>query len=247
MAADSSMSGIAGEEIVSPDPAALAARAAEWLVARITAKKDVFRLVLSGGSTPRGLFTLLGSTAWRTRIDWARVELFWGDERFVPYDDPESNFRMARETLLAGIDIPPVNIHPIPTDGDAADAAHRYETLLKTAYGADTLDASRPLFDVVLLGLGSDGHTASLLPGEPVLDERVKWVASVAHGRAQPRITLTYPAIESSDAIAFLVTGADKAQTVRAARAGDLSLPAARIKPKGEVIWFLDSAASKAP
>jgi 6-phosphogluconolactonase len=114
--------------------------------------------------------------------------------------------------------------------------------LLKGIYGGETFDPSRPLFDVVLLGLGSDGHTASLLPGEPVLEERVKWVAAVTHGRVEPRITLSYPAIESSTAIAFLATGQDKAQTVRAVRAGDLSLPAARIQPRGEIVWFLDSA-----
>lgn len=231
---------IRGDAVVAPDSASLAACAAEWLTARIAAKKGVFRLVLSGGSTPRALYTQLGA---QSQIDWARIELFWGDERFVPYDDPESNFRMARETLLSNIAIPPANIHPMPIDGDPAETAHRYEVLLKNIYGRETLE-SRPLFDVVLLGLGSDGHTASLLPGEPVLEEREKWVAAVTHGRAEPRITLTYPAIESSAAIAFLVTGADKAQTVRAARAGDVRLPAARINPQGKVVWFLDSAAA---
>lgn len=235
---------IRGEEIIMPDAASLATRAAEWLAARIAAKQGSFRLVLSGGSTPRGLYALLGSPPWRTRIDWARVELFWGDERFVSYDNPDSNFRMARETLLSWISLPPANIHSMSTDGDPADAARRYETLLKNIYGAETLDASRPLFDVVLLGLGNDGHTASLLPGEPVLGEREKWVDAVTHGRAEPRITLTYPAIESSVAIAFLVAGQDKAAAVRAARAGDLSLPAARLHPQGEVLWFLDSAAA---
>jgi 6-phosphogluconolactonase len=233
---------IRGKAIIAPDSTSLASQAAEWLAARIATKIGTFRLVLAGGSTPRGLYELLGSEPWRTRIDWARVELFWGDERFVPHDDPESNFRMARETLLSWIAIPPANIHPIPTDGDPADAAQRYEALLKGIYGGETFDPSRPLFDVVLLGLGSDGHTASLLPGEPVLEEHEKWVAAVTHGRAEPRITLTYSAIESSAAIAFLVTGQDKAQTVRAARAGDSSLPAARIRPRGEIVWFLDSA-----
>jgi 6-phosphogluconolactonase len=231
---------IRGEEIVMPDAASVAERTAEWLVARIAAKQGAFRLVLSGGSTPRMLYMLLGSEPWRARIDWARVELFWGDERFVSYDDPDSNFRMARETLLSWIPIPSSNIHPIPVDGDPADAARRYETLLRDMRNGDL---SRPLFDVVLLGLGSDGHTASLLPGEPVLEEREKWVAPVMHGRAQPRITLTYPAIESSAAIAFLVTGQDKADAVRGVRASDLSLPAAHIRPQGEMLWFLDSAA----
>lgn len=232
---------IRGEAIVAPDATSLAVRAAEWLAARILAKTGMFRLVLSGGTTPRALYALLGA---ERRIDWTRVELFWGDERFVPYDDPESNFRMARETLLSNIAVPSANIHPMPVDGDPANAARRYEALLKNIYGRETLELSQPLFDVVLLGLGSDGHTASLLPGEPVLDEREKWVAAVTHGRAEPRITLTYPAIELSATIVFLVTGEDKAQTVRAVRAGDISLPAARLHSQGEVIWFLDTAAA---
>ncbi len=166
----------------SPDAASLAHQAAEWLAARITAKQGMFRLVLSGGSTPRALYTLLGSE-YRTRIDWARVELFWGDERFVPYDDPDSNFRMARETLLSKIDIPPTNIHPIPTDGEPADAARRYEALLKNIYGSERLEPARLLFDVVLLGSGeADGpYRPHLLPASLSLEEREHWVASVTH------------------------------------------------------------------
>jgi 6-phosphogluconolactonase len=243
MAAGSVVSAIAGRAIIAPDPASLAHLAAGWLATRIDAKQGPFRLVLSGGSTPRALYALLGSE-YRARIDWSRVELFWGDERFVPYSDPDSNFRMAQETLLSKIDIPSANVHPIPTNGEPADAAHCYEILLRNIYGSEKFNPARPLFDVILLGLGSDGHTASLLPGEPVLEEHEKWVASVMHGRTEPRITLTYPAIASSAAMALLVTGSDKAQAVRKARAGDISLPAARIRAQGEVIWFLDSASA---
>jgi 6-phosphogluconolactonase len=132
----------------------------------------------------------------------------------------------------------------MPTDGTPVDAAERYETQLKRIYGADKFDPARPLFEIVFLGLGSDGHTASLLPGQPVLDEREHWVAAVTEGRSEPRITLTYPAIESSSTIAFLVTGADKASAVSATRRGDQNLPAARINPRGEILWFLDRAAS---
>jgi 6-phosphogluconolactonase len=132
----------------------------------------------------------------------------------------------------------------MPVDGTPADAAERYETQLKRVYGADEIDPARPLFEIVFLGLGSDGHTASLLPGQPVLEERKHWVAAVSEGRSEPRITLTYPAIESSNRIAFLVTGADKASAVRATRAGDQNLPAARIRPRGEILWFLDRAAA---
>jgi 6-phosphogluconolactonase len=233
------MSGIAGNAIVEPDAAALAARAAQWLIERMNATTGPFRLALSGGSTPRLLYRLLA-----TGMPSARLELFWGDERFVPQDDPDSNYRMANEEWLSRGDVPRDHIHPIPTDTDPDDCARRYEALLKSTYGADRLDPARPLFDVVLLGLGGDGHTASLLPGQPVLDERARWAAAVLKGRDEPRITLTYPALESSRTIAFLVTGADKRDAVRRARAGDESLPAGRLHPLGETFWFLDSAAA---
>jgi 6-phosphogluconolactonase len=130
---------------------------------------------------------------------------------------------------------------PIPTDGEPEDAARRYERSLREAYGAPTLDPSRPLFDIVLLGMGPDGHKASLLPGDKLLDERKRWVAAVAHGRPEVRITLTYPAIESSRHIAFLVEGTTKAAMLTA---GGSQLPAARVRPLGELIWFADRAAA---
>jgi 6-phosphogluconolactonase len=140
--------------------------------------------------------------------------------------------------------VPPDNVHPIPTDGRPEDAARRYERTLQDAYGATVLDPARPLFGVMLLGLGSDGHTASLLPGEPVLEERHHWVAAVSHGRPEVRITLTYPAIDSSRHAAFLVTGREKAAIFRAIRAGDRQPPAARVRPSGELVWFVDRAAA---
>jgi 6-phosphogluconolactonase len=231
--------GIAGRAIVEPDPASLARRTAQWLVERANATTGRFRLALSGGSTPRLLYRLLA-----TDMPSARPELFWGDERFVPQNHPDSNYRMAREEWLSHADIPRGQVHPIPTDTDPNDCARRYEATLKSAYGADAFDPARPLFDVALQGLGSDGHTASLLSGQPVLDERARWVAPVMQGRAEPRITLTYPALESSRAVIFLVTGADKRDAVRRAREGDQSLPAGRLKPQGETIWFLDDAAA---
>jgi 6-phosphogluconolactonase len=163
------------------------------------------------------------------------VSWYWGDERFVPYDHPESNFRMTREAMLAKAPVPRENIHPIPTDGTPEDAARRYERTLQQTYGAATLDPRRPLFDVTLLGLGPDGHTASLLPGEPALDERKRWVAAVAHGRPEVRITMTYPVLESSRRVAFLVAGEEKASIFNAIRKGGSQLPAARIRPVGEL------------
>jgi 6-phosphogluconolactonase len=120
----------------------------------------------------------------------------------------------------------------------------RYERTLQAAYGATVLDPARPLFDITLLGLGPDGHTASLLPGEPVLDERKRWTAAVSHGRPEIRITMTYPAIESSRHVAFLVAGKEKAEILGAIRDGGSEVPAARVKPVGELIWFVDRAAA---
>jgi 6-phosphogluconolactonase len=151
---------------------------------------------------------------------------------------------MTSEAMLAKAPVPPENIHPVPTDGTPEDAARRYERTLQESYGATTLDPQRPLFDVTLLGLGPDGHTASLLPGEPVLDERKRWVAAVSHGRPEVRITMTYPAIDASRRVAFLVAGEEKAEIFSAIRTGDSHVPAARVRPVGELFWFVDEAAA---
>ncbi|HEV2551312.1 MAG TPA: 6-phosphogluconolactonase [Stellaceae bacterium] len=230
-------------EVVA-DPPKLAARVAEWMTATATAAEGRFRVALSGGSTPKTLYALLASDQFRSRFPWHRVEWFWGDERFVPCDDPESNYRMAREAMFAKAPVPPENIHPIPTDGDPEEAARRYERTLKQAYGSPTLDPARPFFDITLLGLGEDGHTASLLPGDKLLDERKRWVAAVLHGRPEIRITLTYPVLESSRYVAFLVSGKGKAAALSRIRAGDSLLPAARVHPVGELIWFVDRIAA---
>jgi 6-phosphogluconolactonase len=229
---------------VLADPPALAHRVAEWMTATASAAEGRFRVALSGGSTPRALYRLLASEEFRNRFPWRQVSWFWGDERFVPYDHPESNYRMAREAMLANVPVPSENIFPIPTDGEPEDASRRYERTLQEAYGAPTLDPTRPLFDIVLLGMGDDGHTASLLPGEELLEERSRWVAAVAHGRPEVRITLTYPVIESSRHVAFLVEGAAKAAMLSAIRAGGSQVPAARVRAVGELIWFVDRAAA---
>jgi 6-phosphogluconolactonase len=235
---------ISGRLDISNDPDALAHRVAEWFTETVAAAPGTVRIALSGGSTPKALYTLLGDEPFVTRIPWQRLELFWGDERFVPHDDPASNYRMTREALFDRAPVSSDHVHPVPADGTPEDAAARYESLLRRLYGADRLDPARPLFEIQLLGLGADGHTASLIPGQPVLEDREHWVAAVLGGRAERRITLTYPAIESSRKIAFLVTGAEKAHAVAAVRAGDTNLPAARIRAQGEVIWFLDRAAA---
>ena len=231
---------------VLADPPSLARRVAEWMTELAIAAPDAFRVSLSGGSTPKALYALLASDAFIGRFPWRRVHWYWGDERFVPYDHPDSNYRMTREAMLAKAPIPPENINPVPTDGDPDAAAARYERTLQAAYGGAALDPARPLFDITLLGLGTDGHTASLLPGEPVLDERRRWVAAVSHGRPEVRITMTYPAIESSRQVAFLVAGKDKAPIMGEIRGGDSQVPAARVHPVGDLVWFLDQAAAGA-
>lgn len=161
----------------------------------------------------------------------------------MPWDHPDSNYGMARTALLARVPVPPENIHGIPTEGAPADAARAYERMLKSWYGAETLDPALPLFDVVLLGLGEDGHTASLIPGTRVLDERERWVAEVVGARPETRITLTYPVLESTRQAAFLVAGNDKRQILAQALAGDQGLPAVRLRPRGVLTWFVDAAA----
>jgi 6-phosphogluconolactonase len=229
---------------ILPDRLTLARRAAEWMTDAALAAKGPFRVSLSGGSTPKTLYGLLASDEFRDRFPWPLVSWYWGDERFVSHDHPESNYRMVREAMLARAPVPPENIHPVPVDGQPAEATERYERILQEAYGATILDRRRPLFDVTLLGLGADGHTASLLPGDPVLEERKRWVAAVSHGRPEIRITTTYPVIESSRRVAFLVAGQEKAAILQAIRTGAAQVPAARVRPVGELVWFADRAAA---
>lgn len=229
---------------ILPDPQTLARHVAQWMTAAALAARGAFRVSLSGGSTPKTLYGLLAADDFRHRFPWQLVSWYWGDERFVPYDHPDSNYRMAREAMLAKAPVPLGNIHPVPVDGTPEEAARRYERTLQEAYGAATLDPARPLFDLTLLGLGSDGHTASLLPGDPVLQERKRWVSVVSHGRPEIRVTMTYPVIESSRRVAFLVAGSEKAGILREIRNGDSQAPAARVRPRGELFWFVDQAAA---
>jgi 6-phosphogluconolactonase len=173
------------------------------------------------------------------------VHWFWGDERFVPHDHPDSNFGMTHAALLSRAPVPPENVHAVPTEGLTPEqAAGAYGQMLRDFYGAARLDPTRPLFDVVLLGIGDDGHTASLFPGQPALDETRSWVVAVLDARVEARITLTFPALDSTRDALFLAVGAKKRDLVRRARAGDRALPSARIKPVGTLRWFVDRAAA---
>ena len=238
------MTGAIRREVFA-DPAALAGHAARWLTERALAKAGTFNLCLSGGSTPKALYAELARAPLRDAFPWDRTHLWWGDERFVPPGDALSNYRMVREALLEAAPIPPGNVHRMPTEDMApGEAAEVYAGELQAAYGAGELDPARPLFDVVLLGLGPDGHTASLFPASPTLEERTRWVADVEGAKDATRLTLTYPALESAAAAVFLVTGADKAAMLKRLLAGDESIPAGRLRPSGERLVFCDEAAT---
>ncbi|WP_428394233.1 6-phosphogluconolactonase [Lichenicoccus sp.] len=233
-----------GEIVVLQDGKAIARHVAEWLLEEALAKQGSFVLGLSGGSTPKALYGLLASDGFRDRFPWDRTHLFFGDERFVPHDHPDSNYRMARQAMIAHVPIPAAQVHPWRTDGDPEHAALRYADTLKRFYGSDTLDASRPLFDVQLLGLGEDGHTASLFPGVAALGECRAWTAAVVGAKPEPRLTLTYPALNSSRVVAFLVSGEGKRDILARAMVGDEALPAVYVVPVGERRLFIDRAAA---
>ena len=236
-----------GWEVLA-DPKILARRVACWLYALTKAKDGPFAIALAGGGTPRSLYALLAEPPFVDELPWSRMHFFWGDERFVPPDDELSNFRMAREAMLSHAPIPAANIHAMPTTGlTPEEAAAAYERELQSFYGVDLLDPRRPLFDVVLLGLGADGHTASLFPGAAALKERKHWVAAVTDANSVARLTLTYPALESARHTAFLVAGEEKRAILNRFRKGDASLPAALLHPSGMLNVFADAAAGAAP
>jgi 6-phosphogluconolactonase len=224
----------------------LACRVADWLLTAAVGRQWRFAVALSGGSTPRRLYELLASSRYREAFPWARTHWFWGDERFVPHNSPESNYRMVRESMLSRAPVPAANIHPVQTEGlTPQDAALLYERELKAFYGAATLSPDRPFFDVTFLGLGPEGHIASLFPGTAILSERSRWVGAVIGAKPEPRITLTYPAIESSRAIAFLVAGSTKRAVLERLLQGDPGLPATHLHPaQGALRLFVDRAAA---
>lgn len=231
------------------DADAVAKAAAEHLVALCrSAPRPEIAVCLSGGSTPKRLYALLASPGFVERVPWERVHWFFGDDRVVPWDDPLSNVLMVREAFGHASPVPPTHLHFIPSDAGAEAGARAYAATLKTFYGADALDPARPLFDLVLLGLGSDGHTASLFPGKPALAERDAWVAPVPEAGMEPfvpRITLTLPALASARSVLFLVNGAGKRDPLRRLAAGE-DLPAAHATSVGRLSWFIDRDAAEA-
>jgi 6-phosphogluconolactonase len=233
------------EKRIFENAEALAHDVAEWLCALALANDRDFAVCLSGGSTPRRLYQCLADPVIASRFPWDRTHWFWGDERFVPHDHRDSNYRMARDAFLSRVPVPDDNVHAIPTAGllpEQASAA--YEAILKRFYGTDRLAPDRPLFDVTLLGIGEDGHTASLFPGQPALQETRRWAVAVIGAKSEARITQTYSALNSSRDLAFLATGEDKRDVVARAQAGDRTLPATNVHPVGRLHWFTDRAAT---
>ncbi len=246
------MTGIRGRIVTVCETAAAAAeqgaaRFAGAVVAAIAAR-GVARVALAGGRTPEASYRLLAEAPLRDGIDWGRVQVFWGDERCVPPDHPDSNYRMAREALLTRVPIPADNVHRMRGGmADAIAAAREYEGDLWRACRVD-VDVL-PRLDLCLLGLGADGHTASLFPGSPAIRERARWVvAGWMEKLASWRLTLTPPVINNARHVLFLVTGAEKAEAVRAVLEGPAEpdrLPAQIVRPaRGSVEWLLDRDAA---
>ena len=231
--------------ITVADSTALAKSAADRVMAKIATNNNRVAICLTGGSSPTELYRLLATDPFRSRIPWDRVHWFIGDERFVGADDPLNNMGMARRIFLDHC-APAANIHPIPTDAaDPREAARRYESELKSFYGANELVSSRPLFDVVLMGVGPDGHTASLFPDYPAIEEIERWVVDVPQAHVEPfvpRVTLTLPALNSCREMLFEVAGAQKRAILTRVLDGE-NLPASRARSTGETIWLVDQAA----
>lgn len=231
---------------VAPDVAALArmtANTIEDLARTAISQTGRFTIALSGGSTPKALFQLLASD-YQDKIDWKNTYIFWGDERCVQPNDPDSNYKMASETLLDHIPLPASNIYRIKGELPPRDGAAQYEQTLRT-YFHDEL----PRFDLILLGMGDDGHTASLFPQTEVLAEQKRWVAPnhVLTAKQTWRITFTVPVINNAANVMFLVAGTGKAETLKRVLQGDYKpseLPSQLIKPtNGNLIWAVDHAA----
>jgi 6-phosphogluconolactonase len=223
---------------------AAAARIDELARGAIEAR-GLFTIALSGGSTPHRVYELLAGEDFRESIDWRNVHVFFGDERMVPPESAESNYRMANEALLSRVPIPPENVHRIDGVGDAAANASAYELEMRGLFG----DVEWPRFDHVMLGMGDDGHTASLFPGTSALDETRLWVApNWVEKLGVWRVTLTAPVINAARHITFLITGAGKAERLREVLKGERDssrLPSQLIRPfDGTLEWFVDRAAA---
>ena len=237
---------------VLPDGAALSRAAADEFLRTARAaieKRGRFAVALSGGSTPKAILGLLvaDEATGHNKISWDKVQVFFGDERHVPPDHPDSNYRMASEALLSKVPIPPVNVHRVRAELDAARAAVEYESAIRTVLGSRAGEV--PRFDLIMLGMGPDGHTASLFPGSTALGERTALVAATWVEKFKShRITFTYPLLNAAAEVLFVAGGADKADMLRNVLRGDPSsqtYPAQDVRPaSGTLLWLVDEAAA---
>jgi 6-phosphogluconolactonase len=235
------------EEIVCADIGDLARRAAaQWVrcAAEAIAGTGRFAVALSGGNTPRALYAALAGRECRSQIAWDRVHFFWGDERSVPADHPDSNYRMAYETLLSQAPVLQANIHRIETERGPEKAAAAYEAEMRDFFALSP--SVFPRFDLILLGIGEEGHTASLFPGSVALEVRERLVvATYVEKLKTDRVTFTLPLLNSAAEVAFLVSGKSKAGVVKEMLRDGADLPAARVSPvNGRLSWFLDKEAA---
>ena len=233
------------EIIAVADAAALAKAAAARVLARITENSGRVAICLTGGSSPKQLYQLIATDNYRSQIPWDRVHWFIGDERFVPESDPLNNMAVARATFLDR-SAPSGHIHPIPTTAENPDrSAEAYARELQAFYGAERLDPARPLFDMVLMGAGPDGHTASLFPGYPEIEDMQRWVVGVPKANVAPfvpRVSLTLPVLASCREMLFEIAGHDKQPILTRLLNGE-TLPAVRARSNGDTIWLVDQAA----
>jgi 6-phosphogluconolactonase len=230
-----------GTLVICADLERLCQEAAARMARAIQSTAECFTLALAGGSTPRRLYELL-SSCYRDQVPWQKVHLFWGDERLVPPDHPESNYRMAREKLLRWLLLPEENVHPVRLLPSFEETAAAYEKELREFFGEQRRS---PVFDLILLGLGADGHTASLFPRADALEEKERAVLLARSPVGTVRVTLTLPVLNAARRIFFLVSGAEKARILRRVLEEKGDLPAQRVAPlKGELVWLVDHAAA---
>lgn len=230
------------------DQSALTARAAELFAEtarQAVAARDKFRVALSGGSTPRKLYELLAGEIYAPRIPWEETYVFWSDERCVPPDSEESNYRMAYEAMLARVPVPEEHINRLRGEAEAQEAARDYERILEEEF-----DENPPRFDLLLLGMGEDGHTASLFPDSTALDDKAHLVEAVFVEKLKTyRLTMTLRTINAAASVMFLVAGEAKAETLRAVLEGERTgsrYPAQLVEPeRGELVWLVDEAAAR--
>jgi len=214
-------------------------------LAKAICERGIATMVLAGGKTPRNIYEKMGGMGLGNRLEWKKVHLFWGDERCVPPDMPESNYLMVKQTLLAHIVIPEENVHRIEAERSPQDSAQRYELEIRRFFGIS--EGKKPVFDLMILGLGEDGHTASLFPGNTALSERDRLViAPYVENLATHRVTMTLSVINNAKAVIFLVSGSSKSAILRAVLEDSTPhYPAQLVNPtNGNLHWLVDQEAA---